>query len=708
QKAMQQFEWHDGSTKNVHVDVAMLYEYQKQLGSAVKTYERRIEWLASGSRKIWGTICEKRVILLVDTSVSNQAYIIHLQHSLRLLMEQQLGNKQAFNIIAYGSHPKMWKPHMVKPNPENLQSAWNWVQNLAASGGRNFMSAFRAATENGEDIKMFGGPQALYVISSGIPDQEEDVVCSFVSECTTGSELKLHTVLFSIDDYSVSCVLPTRYATTPQTADYLRNLAHSGNGRFHWFRETGVIESDDVTAISREMDRAVHYSQRCSMLVESVKARDELRKEESALKQNQLKTGEIKQIEFIEPRPTALTLARMNRIESESAKSLSWRVSNRNAVLPPGIQHKYLAPTDQSHQGKSQRTHQDTFYTEDKNIVGTVYRKFPKTRSVRKSVPEPILPQMEERISSKQWLRKYSIKKLKLDLNRYVSGPVCIHKKAKSKNVTSKWFCSIFPSVDIDGQVRHIDMQESEMVDYETHLTTLIRRYLTRMQWLLSGSRKIFGTILEDNVVILIDTSGSMGYNMEELKKSMTSLIWEQLNSNKIAFNLVAFSNTSRQWQSSLTESNQSACHDAAQWVAALKAHGGSATLEALQVALSEQEADAVYLLTDGKPDSSIKLTLSEANSLNTRKIPIHTISFNCDNNEANEFLKKLSSNSGGRFHRCHGEADAEFAIHRLMKEECLDEDDPNLPNFQGEDLRRLNDEVDKGRKYLTQSRHFK
>ena len=28
QKAMQQFEWHDGSVKNVHVDMAMLFEYQ--------------------------------------------------------------------------------------------------------------------------------------------------------------------------------------------------------------------------------------------------------------------------------------------------------------------------------------------------------------------------------------------------------------------------------------------------------------------------------------------------------------------------------------------------------------------------------------------------------------------------------------------------------------------------------------------------------
>lgn len=92
--------------------------FQKQLGLAVKMYERRIEWLGSGSRKIWGTITEKRllyhlsrvfrvitiliyrIIFLIDTSISNKPYVIHIQHSLRLLLEQQTANKQAFNIIA--------------------------------------------------------------------------------------------------------------------------------------------------------------------------------------------------------------------------------------------------------------------------------------------------------------------------------------------------------------------------------------------------------------------------------------------------------------------------------------------------------------------------------------------------------------------------------------------------------------------------------
>jgi len=33
------------------------------------------------------------------------------------------------------------------------------------------------------------------------------------------------------------------------------------------------------------------------------------------------------------------------------------------------------------------------------------------------------------------------------------------------------------------------------------------------------------------------------------------------------------------------------------------------------------------------------------------RAVPIHTISFNCNDREANEFLYELAKESGGRFH---------------------------------------------------------
>jgi hypothetical protein len=55
---MVQFTWHDGTLKNLHVDLATLYDFQKRLKDTVNLYEKRIDWLSSGSRKIFGAIAE--------------------------------------------------------------------------------------------------------------------------------------------------------------------------------------------------------------------------------------------------------------------------------------------------------------------------------------------------------------------------------------------------------------------------------------------------------------------------------------------------------------------------------------------------------------------------------------------------------------------------------------------------------------------------
>ena len=67
----------------------------------------------------------------MDCSQSNRDYIIHIQHSLRLLLEQQLFGRRFFNVIAFGTNHKeglmRFKPTMVQPTIENLQNAWQWV-----------------------------------------------------------------------------------------------------------------------------------------------------------------------------------------------------------------------------------------------------------------------------------------------------------------------------------------------------------------------------------------------------------------------------------------------------------------------------------------------------------------------------------------------------------------------------------------------------
>ena len=41
------------------------------------------------------------VLIMLDVSASNEKYLVHIQHSMRQLMQEQLANKRYFNIIAY-------------------------------------------------------------------------------------------------------------------------------------------------------------------------------------------------------------------------------------------------------------------------------------------------------------------------------------------------------------------------------------------------------------------------------------------------------------------------------------------------------------------------------------------------------------------------------------------------------------------------------
>ena len=232
-----------------------------------------------------------RVVILLDMSQSNANYLIHVQHSMRQLLEQQLLDKKYFNIIAsvfnsmltprrhqacrfncfclfrsFGSEVRAFRPTLVKPTPENLQEAWRFVLQLHCAGSRNLMAALRRSLENEEEKqhsigqpRIFNTPMhvhallklicfvstavdGVYLFTSGVPDQPQDVCASYLQERCCGCNLQLHVVLFNVDDYDASGAVPTRYANIAQTADYLRALSHSTDGRFHWFRETGACD----------------------------------------------------------------------------------------------------------------------------------------------------------------------------------------------------------------------------------------------------------------------------------------------------------------------------------------------------------------------------------------------------------------------------------------------------------------------------------
>lgn len=725
EKAMVQFKWHDGTIKNVHVDMTQLFEYQKHLAATVGVFESRTDWLASGSRRIFGTVVEKNVVILVDLSVSNVNYLVHIQHSLRLLMEQQLANKEYFNIIAFGSIAVSWRPTMTKPTVENLQDAWRWVLDLQCNGSRNFMDAFRKCVENEEERSHNISAQGIYLFTSGVPDQDINVCQSFIEECCGGHDIRLHTILFNVDDYDAKGAIPGRYANITKTAECLRNLAHCSGGRFHWIRETGIIESDDIQVITTEVDKCLNFSRKCQMLIDNVKRKYKARyhhtqEEILALpapdrshKQRALSAG---------PKQLAIKYEAEDAVrEQSSSPQLPHRPSSAKPpgtepMLPMRAKNRPNSSRDPLQSVHKKRIVKTSFFLDGSKPksgdgTGTIFKKYPAPKHVRKSVAYPTLPDTEEIFTTKEWLRIYSLSKLKLDLTKLVSGPDCKHVeenvKSLNKQVSAK-YCSIFPSVNIKGTIKHLQVMPDELLDYEIQVEKVLKRYLKRLQWLLSGSRRVFGTVVHKKCVILVDTSGSMDPYMEELKTELASLIWEQLYRQGCRFNLIRFSGNCEKWCDNIQPATQENCHAAVKWVSTLKASGNTCTLEALQLAFEDTETDALYLLTDGKPDTSTSLVLREVAESTKNLIPVNTISFNCNDSTANSFLKLLAAETGGRYHKCHSDFDVQLFAHKLLTEGFDDAEYPHLPDLEGDDIRRLGQEITLARKYLQQSRQYR
>jgi len=341
----------------------------------------------------------------------------------------------------------------------------------------------------------------------------------------------------------------------------------------------------------------------------------------------------------------------------------------------------------------------------------TTPEKRPKSSRKKKT---KYIPEEEELLSSKEWLKRYGLKPLGLHLEHLMSS----HKhssqfiRVTGHRVGAK-YCDVFPKVKIRGEKMHMELHHHELVQYEENLDHVISRYLRRWRWLLLGPHRVFGTILEESIVICIDTSGSMITVINELKRELCALLWTVIKPNKIKFNIVQFASQITKFRDSSVEPDYETCLSAAEFIGNMMAGGNTCTLEALTEALSDPSAGATYLVTDGKPDTSCRAVLKHVASLEKRQ-KIHTISLNTSDEEAISFLKTLSKQTKGRYHACVTGFEGNIITHQLLSSNLpaslQSEEDKSLaiPPYSGDDLRLLSKAIAKARKFMVNSQNYR
>ncbi|XP_028400268.1 von Willebrand factor A domain-containing protein 3B-like [Dendronephthya gigantea] len=268
-------------------------------------------------------------------------------------------------------------------------------------------------------------------------------------------------------------------------------------------------------------------------------------------------------------------------------------------------------------------------------------------------------------MGSKEWLTKHSLHAKKIGFYdvlqniafRHCDGVIDVPNHlsddgtmpiVKSKLVDAK-YCEQFAHVRWkDGDVRHVHISGEVHRNYERRVTAALESFKKRIQWLRKGSRELFGTIIEDKITILIDTSASMNSRLFLVKDKLYQLLQEQIK-HKQKFNLIKYDSQAMAWRSRLVDCTDRNINDAWQWIKGLTVGGSTNTLAALKLALSDELCEAIYLLTDGRPDQPASTILAQIHLRDP--IPIHTISFNCSDGTANEFLCKLSEMTNARFH---------------------------------------------------------
>ncbi|CAL1540981.1 unnamed protein product [Lymnaea stagnalis] len=576
----------DGRTFNVNCSKDKLLQLEKRLLQSVNLFRRRLEWLTTESRRIFGVIEERSITIVLDIQNMDPELFDQYRVALERVIREQVSQIAKFNLIRACEDITSFSPECVPVSHDTVENAIEWMWSLDRMVKVANSSVAEAVLRAFEDNHI----EAVYLYTEGTSVEcGKEILKQKVSNAQR--KAPVHVVSFNCD--------------SSNTISFLKDFVKMASGRFHAY-------------------------------------------------------GLIMELDVYETQPMEGQTNRANTI------------LRRKTIggIPPGagVREDVIFIFEELEEARSNLTQIrmliDKVPEPGRSSAGNIFQSFyfyepPKTKRSLSSKDEQYM-------SSKEWLDVYGLEVRKLGLYDILSTVAFKHQDGImdsmhppntetqtdaviSQKLVNARYCEKFPVVKWrDGQTVHVQVTPDVHRSYEEKVQVALNKIQQRIDWLNKGSRSLFGTLVEDQIYILIDTSDSMRPSLGFVKQKILVLMQEQLRHKK-KFNFVAFNSKAAVWKDRLVEVSESSLRSAWSWIENLSCWGSTNTYAAIQIAMADPNTQAIYLLTDGRPDQPPKSILAQVQM--QKSIPIHCISFNCDDVEANQFLYSLSEATGGRYH---------------------------------------------------------
>jgi Ca-activated chloride channel family protein len=137
---------------------------------AAKNADGYFELRAVFNEKSAQETAPRRVILLVDTSLSMYGEKLQRAVESAEFLLQNLNERDEFNLVLFGNEPNVFSPNPLTATPENVENVLGFLKNSNLGGGTNLKKALAKSIEIAQ--KFSSGEKSVVLISDANPTRE--------------------------------------------------------------------------------------------------------------------------------------------------------------------------------------------------------------------------------------------------------------------------------------------------------------------------------------------------------------------------------------------------------------------------------------------------------------------------------------------------------------------------------------------------------